>query len=699
MSIKKSESSAVSLGLQTDPWLLYLCIIQVFFSLVCAQFPWATAIPRTGWTVTADSFQPGNEAAKAIDGNSSTFWHTAYSPTIAPLPHYIQLDMKKSYVINGVSYQPRQDGGLNGNIGQHTVTLSNDGTTWSSPVQFGAWLNDMTTKSTFFSNATARYVRITAQTEAQGANNPWSSIAELNVYSPNFNLDASTFTPPPTSQGRWESTVVLPIVAAAGALSAQGNVIFWSAFRPDRFDSGTGQTLTALWTPSSQTVTQRTVTETHHTCVFHSSTARDFLQQQKADIVKDDMFCPGISLDANGRIIVTGGNDSKNTSTYNPASAGWTSAAEMVIARGYQSSVTVGDGRVFTIGGSWSGGRGGKNGEIYTPATDRWTALPGCVVAPMLTADKQGVYRADNHAWLFAYKANSVFQAGPSRQMNWYNVSGSGSYTAAGTRAADGDAMCGNAVMFDAVSGSILSAGGSPSYQDSNATPNAHLIKLGSVGGAATVTKLPSMAYARAFANGVALPDGTVLVVGGQSYPVPFTDTTPAFPAELFDPRTGTWRTMASIAVPRTYHSIALLLPDATVVSGGGGLCGTGCAQNHFDLQVFSPPYLFNADGTRAARPVISSVSATQVRPGASLTVTTAQSVASFSLVRYGSVTHTVNTDQRRVPLSAVSVVGLASVVSLPADPGVLVPGYWMLFAINSAGVPSVATTIKVLAS
>ncbi|KAJ2986355.1 hypothetical protein NUW58_g5069 [Xylaria curta] len=272
-----------------SPWLYCLGVIQIFLTLAFAQFPWAKAIPRTGWTVTADSFQPGYEAAKAIDGNSSTFWHTAYS--------------------------------------QHTVTLSNDGTTWSSPVQFGTWLNDRVTKSTFFSNTTARYLRITAQTEAQGANNQWSSMAELNVYSPDVNLDASAFRPPPISQGRWDSTVVLPLVAAAGALSAQGNVIFWSAFRPDLFGGGTGQTLTALWTPSSQTVTQRSVTETRH-----------------------DMFCPGISLDANGRIIVTGGSDANNTSVFDPANAGWTAAPKMVIARGYQSSVTIGDGRIFTIG-------------------------------------------------------------------------------------------------------------------------------------------------------------------------------------------------------------------------------------------------------------------------------------------------------------------------------------------------------------
>jgi galactose oxidase len=314
----------------------------------------------------------------------------------------------------------------------------------------------------------------------------------------------------------------------------------------------------------------------------------------------------------------------------------------------------------------------------------------------VLTADAQGVYRADNHGWLFAYKSNTVFQAGPSKAMNWYNVSGSGSYSSAGLRASDTDAMCGNAVMYDAVGGSILAAGGSPSYQDVSATSNAHLIKIGT-NLAVSVTKLPNMSYARAFANGVALPDGTVLVVGGQSYPVPFTDTTPVFPAELFDPRTNTWRVLAPIAVPRTYHSIALLLPDATVVAGGGGLCGTGCAQNHFDLQVFSPPYLFNSDGSRATRPVISSVSATQVAPGAALKVTTAQAVTSFSLIRFGSTTHTVNTDQRRVPLSPASVSGLTYTVNLPTDPGVLVPGYWMLFAINSAGVPSVATTIKVL--
>ncbi|RYP56446.1 hypothetical protein DL771_011765 [Monosporascus sp. 5C6A] len=663
-----------------------LCNIRAF-GLVCVgvfllsarasaqSFPWARTIPRAGWTVTADSYQAGNEPANVLDGNSSTIWHTQYSPSVAPLPHYLQVDMRQSYVVNGLSYQPRQ-GGSNGNIGQHTITLSNDGNNWSQVV-FGTFLNDGTTKRSFFSNTTARYIRITAQSEAQSAANQWSSMAELNVYSPDPSQDAAAFRPPPTSQGRWVTTIDLPIVPAAAALSRTGEVVLWSAFRPDLFSGGTGITQTVHWNPATQTVSQRSVANTRH-----------------------DMFCPGISLDVNGQFIVTGGNDNRRTSRYDPASGGWVTASQMNVGRGYQSSTTLADGRVFTIGGSWSGGRFQKDGEVYDPRADTWTNLAGCRTAPMLTSDAEGIYRADNHAWLFAYRQNSVFHAGPSRNMNWYGVSGSGTTTAAGRRGDAADAMCGIAVMYDAVQGLILAAGGSPNYQDSSATRDAYRIQLGAVNANPTVTRLAAMAHARAFGNGVVLPDGTVLVVGGQAYAVPFTDTTPALPAELFDPATGRWASLAPIAVPRTYHSVALLLPDATVLAGGGGLCGTGCPQNHFDVQVFQPPYLFAADGTLARRPAIRSVTpaAAALRPGATLTAETDGAVASFSLVRFGSSTHTVNTDQRRVPLAATAASGTTTyTMTLPSDPGVLLPGYWMLFAINGAGVPSVARMIQVL--
>lgn len=62
----------------------------------------------------------------------------------------------------------------------------------------------------------------------------------------------------------------------------------------------------------------------------------------------------------------------------------------MNIPRGYQAQATTSQGKLFTIGASWSGGQGGKNGEIYDPGSNTWTQLPGCPVAPILTGDAQG---------------------------------------------------------------------------------------------------------------------------------------------------------------------------------------------------------------------------------------------------------------------------------------------------------------------
>lgn len=238
-------------------------------------------------------------------------------------------------------------------------------------------------------------------------------------------------------------------------------------------------------------------------------------------------------MDGDGQIVVTGGNDAAKTSIYDSLSDSWVAGPDMNIPRGYQASATTSDGRVFTIGGSWSGARGGKNGEIYDPAAKKWTLLPGAIVAPMLTNDKAGVYKADNHGWLFGWKNASVFQAGPSTAMNWYYTTGQGGQKAAGTRRKNGiidpDSMNGNAVMFDAVQGKILTIGGATSYQDAPGTSNAHVLTIAEPGGIAQTAFAGSsgMLHVRVFHTSVVLPDGSVFITGGQSYANPFFDTTP----------------------------------------------------------------------------------------------------------------------------------------------------------------------------
>lgn len=623
-------------------------------------------IDRTGWTVTCDSFEPGNECSKAIDGDNTTLWHTQYSGSSPPPPHTITLDMGSTHNVNGLSVLPRQDNNQHGNIARHEVSVSPDGTNWEV-VAVGNWATDALTKYANFETRKVRYARVKALTEIQG--NPWTSIAELQVF------DAGAEPTPYAGTGKWGPTINFPTVPVAGMVDPlSGKITIWSAYAYDNYlGSSFDRVFTSIWDPATNDVEPKIVDNTDH-----------------------DMFCPGISIDGTGKVVVTGGNSKYKTTFYDFPSQAWTAGPEMKVPRGYQSSATCSDGRVFTIGGSWSGGEvEPKDGEIYSPQTNSWTMLNGAKVANMLTADNQGVYRADNHGWLFGWKNGTVFQAGPSTAMNWYYTNGNGNVQSAGKRTSnrgdDPDSMCGIAVMYDATQGKILAAGGSPSYQYSGAHTGAHIITLGNAGAQPTVQFASNGLWsARAFGTATVLPNGMTFITGGQSYAIPFEDSTSQLTPEMYDPARDSFYQQAPNTIPRNYHSISLLMADGRIFNAGGGLCGD-CNTNHFDGQIFTPSYLLNTDGSPAARPTITSASVS----GSRLSIGTGGAVTSASLIRVGTSTHTVNTDQRRIPLTLTRRSNTAYTANLPTDRGILLPGYWMLFVMNSNGVPSVAKIIN----
>jgi hypothetical protein len=215
------------------------------------------------------------------------------------------------------------------------------------------------------------------------------------------------------------------------------------------------------------------------------------------------------------------------------------------------------------------------------------------------------------------------------------------------------------------------------------ATNSAEVIDLNS--SSPSWSNTGSLAKARRQFNLTLLADGKVLATGGSGGQGFDNKSLPIYPSEMWDPATGDWTTMASISVYRGYHSTALLLPDGRVVSAGGEQTGASA-------EIYSPPYLF-----KGPRPTISSVSSSTVKVGQTLNVSTpdAASISQVTLIRLGSVTHAFNQNQRLNHLQFTPISGGLQVTA-PASSNLAPPGHYMLFLVNSNGVPSVARIIQV---
>jgi alpha-L-fucosidase len=138
-----------------------------------------------GWkVVSVDSEETGgadNSAARAIDGDSSTFWHTRWNAD-QKLPHTITVDMGKTNRIAGFTYLPRQDGLLNGVVERYRFEMSADGVTWTTNIASGTFANIRNNpglQEASFAPVAARYFRFTSLQEIN--RNGWTCAAEISV--------------------------------------------------------------------------------------------------------------------------------------------------------------------------------------------------------------------------------------------------------------------------------------------------------------------------------------------------------------------------------------------------------------------------------------------------------------------------------------------------------------------------------------
>jgi len=202
------------------------------------------------------------------------------------------------------------------------------------------------------------------------------------------------------------------------------------------------------------------------------------------------------------------------------------------------------------------------------------------------------------------------------------------------------------------------------------------------------------MSQPRIEMNATLLPNGRVLALGGSVHDEDA--TTASLNADLYDPETNTFSPAGMNAIPRLYHSNALLLPDGTVA-----LLGSNPTQGVYErhIEIYSPAYLFNVDGSPATRPTVTGVPGA-VTYGATFQVQTpdAAAISSVVLMRPGSPTHAFDQDQRLVRASYTAGGGVLNVTA-PPNGNIAPPGYYMLFIVNSAGVPSIASFVQLTAA
>lgn len=519
-------------------------------------------------------------------------------------------------------------------------------------------------------------------------------------------------------KGEWTvvSSFTSPVVASHVSVLPDGKVLAWGPYLGGT-NNPANQTVVQIWDPTAPCPPD--TADPNKPC----------LQQTTLSSAFENLYCSGHSFLPDGKLLVTGGTAApgnghpsnalgiKKAALFDYATGTWTQLPDMNDRRWYPTNLTLPNGSVLAWGGQTVNSVINPVSQVFEKQADgsyTWRTLN--VTHP--ETDFQ------YYTWInMLSSGKALATVGISAKSYMLTVGDSFRYPKdflykyplhATDSTYDGQLnephQGGSQIVYD--KDQLVVIGGSwnlPKYTVETINVNNSTPQWQKVGRLITE---------RRHHNSTILPDGKVLVTGGNKGSG-FNNTCSQHAvkeAELWDPsdpgtadQTGKWQPMAIASQARIYHSAAVLMPDGRVFTGGttafpadgtatypnGTACSGGVSDN-YTIEVFSPPYLFNSDGTPATRPQISSAPS-QASYGQTIqfTVSNAGSGSKVSLVRLPSVTHSFNQNQGFVKLTP-SISGQTFSVTIPANRNEIVPGHYMMFVINSSGVPSEAKIVQV---
>ena len=472
--------------------------------------------------------------------------------------------------------------------------------------------------------------------------------------------------------GAWSTLGTWPLIPIHAVLLPDGRVLTYGS---NGDGAQTGQFIYDVWSPS------RGLAAAAHWTL--------------PNVTATDLFCSAqIVLPRSGDVALLGGDRWNGSATTNvgndkanvfsPATNTLTPSAPMHAARWYATATTLPSGETYVQGGK----SGGERRPEIRDAAGNFRSLDG--------ADTSGLYWWYPRNWVAPDGRVFGFS---DRTMYYVDPNGNGALTLAGTMAANGPSgVTSTEAMF--APGRILRVGGG-SLSASIPAPSRQAATIVDISkGAPVVTAAATPPMGLHWANATVIADGRVVVTGGG----PGNNQLPGanYDALIWNPRTNAWttgaRTAATPAHARLYHSIGLLLPDATILVGGGGASGTtvkGPAVNT-NAEIYYPPYLFTATGQWAPRPRITQAPpVVTVGTRFALGVANPLAIARVTLIKTGSVTHSFNMEQRFLDL-AFTRAGSQLLVTAPASLNLAPPGRYLLFVLDGQGVPSISRIVAV---
>lgn len=497
------------------------------------------------------------------------------------------------------------------------------------------------------------------------------------------------------TKGSWSPLLDWPVIAIHAALTPDGRVM---TFGVDYSIRAGNAFYYDVWDPTLGTG----IDESH--MVLPNQT-------------KTFLFCAAqLLLPTTGELLILGGDllkDGKVTNTgvrdvnlFNPKDNSLKPAANpMKLPRWYGTGTTLPSGEIFIQGGT-----SGEEHPEVRQLDGTFRLLDGIdtlATFPTVNGGK-GNYFDNNYPRNFVAPNGKIFGFDP-HYMYEIDPKGKGSVKFYGAHwdvpHSDPVEAARNPGFYRGWSATSATAMIRPGLilQFGGTEPRATLIDIN--GPKPVLTDLPPLKKVYEWANATILPDGNVFVSGGSTKNLLLDMVEPInedageinYDAMIFDVEKRTWSDAGKFEVPRLYHSTTLLLPDGSVLSTGGGAPGP---VHNLNAQVYRPGYLFNADGTLATRPVLEGTDGALpmvVEPTTSFSIGSpnAADIEKVTLIKTGAVTHSFDMEQRYSQLE-FTVNGNALDIKLPANKYQTPPGYYMVFALNKAGVPSKARMIRI---